>query len=506
MTFANSRFPPLCLMNLLTEFMGDGKEDFEQNPIFNRSKRRLEIPLWAWTYTQDLGLYRILHMARLESFDDLPVVITDSRKAASNSKEDSSSNASLEDQEAAIPDVDQYTAVYRNDTITRFYCWEASLTAAIAAKDHSSDTDAGEDAGVAHHSSGESIANDASDIASTNTASSARSQSSKERVEVDFLLLLCRVEGETAYTKPFVLVNPQQLSKIREISQSLDADGEKQTINVAILTVPGSWRFGGRIAVDLDWVPLPPMNDLYLRASERPLSPPQNTCTFKFRQSIGDISPFTSRLRVEYLPDANGLEQILNDHETMELLRHKLDFDFGKWRAAQDLESFTVFLDPKFIPLPRTWRVWARYYETTRVEPATPSLWLDQAADFFNQPAVTKNRGFVYKLTFANVTFYKDFVAHYIDHENELPNIKLLKRARKLFRYTSALENRIGLRRDSRSGGLAHYAYVLVDEILKISRDAAVKIEEAAARSLTKSAEAPDHIRLEHVEKIGEKD
>ena len=509
MTFLNSHFPPLCLMNLLTDFMGDGKGDFEHNPTFNQLKRRLVIPLWAWTYTQNLGLYQILQMARPESFEDLPVVDTSSGNPAITSKEGSSSDSSFKDQEATVPDSGQYRAMYRNDEIKDFYCWETSLAAAIAAKDDRSSTD--EEAGARRRSSSGSMPNEALSNTSMRTSSSTRSQPSEDQVKMDFLLLLCRVQAGNAYTKPFLLINPQQLSKIRENNQPLDAeigdeDTEKQTINVNTLTVPGSWRFGGRTAVDLNWVPIPPMNELYLHASQRPSRPPQNNCMFKFHEDIDELSPFVSRVQTDYLPGSDGLEQVLDNRDTMELLRHNFDFDFGKWRPAQDLEEFAVLLDPKFIPLPRTWRVWARYHETKSMEPATPSLWLDKAADFFNQPAVAKNRGFVYMLTFANVTFYKDFVAHYIDYDNELPNIKLLKRARKLSRYTSALENRIGLRRESGSHNLAHYVYALIDEIFKIPKDIAIKIEEAAARSLTKSGEAPDNVRFEHVKIVPEEE
>ena len=291
MLFETALFDEMSLMRILTDFMADGKQDFD-NTDPTDTIRRIKIPKWAWEYMQQNDLGQIVEAAKRLHPSEFPPIPDESQPFRHKPSR----------------------MFYRTeDDRADFYMLDASLTSLFDRKRQTI-----EDLGQ-----GDEPLKSVTDFKLVS------------RLNTRLLLVQTR-RLQSRQVRPFIVLDGQY---------SLLNDTDK-------LFEPQRWRFGGN--PNSTWMMLPAAHDVdyqLARHSTDSISKGASSAIRLLEQQYrGDTAHSFLELQPIMIPDP-----VSGNLPLLECLQRYYAFDFETLNGVTVALDSTFLLDLRHLPYPRSW-------------------------------------------------------------------------------------------------------------------------------------------------------
>ncbi|KAL9088256.1 MAG: hypothetical protein Q9159_003168 [Coniocarpon cinnabarinum] len=387
-TLDNLEFPDLSLIRILTDFMGDGRQDFVDNPRLTDTKRRLKIPVWAWEYLQSTSLGQILEDSKLTDDSELPEPFPFKDQACNST---ASSSRSLAGMQAEF-DTSRKDAILGRDRLA----FETNLTRLLR-----------------RHA-------DFLDMINLNVGASDSG--------IPSLRLVLVLSEQEKTTEP--RVTPLLTLQMKESAADVDGRQVRQPVILDSDSLmehaqneeefAKHFRFAGNPGGH--WLMLPTKSDLdQIRGKKIPLANVYEWSKFtvQFKEiPIGE--PDVTHINIAFLP----LSEHDVDKSALSCLQKFFDTDWLDLPESAQVEDHSIVFDLRNVPLPRSWKLWKNIRQTK------PGVWISESQELFQDNK--KERTTCYEMKFQSSQDCLAFAGRYVDFDAELDSIMWLKRAMKV--------------------------------------------------------------------------
>ena len=432
--FDNGLFSEFSLMRILTDFMGDGVEDFEDTPTLNPVRRRLLVPQWALHYLQGTDFGQALQNSKPQHPQDVPQVTEPDQTtmmgptpgSSGNSRSDVQRYPSSISSGPITPKVD-------DENVAGYYVLETSLSVLYDRRIASVSTIAGDTESTGSTKSSHENEKAAVDDKKKPDRDKEETMNNQEEqftdltkaLELDSRLILLRFENPDAPKSP--LVRPCVVVNMEKPFREDRTD---------LTDVVKYWRYGRRIYQN--WLPTPTLADIKSWQAQPEGSTSDDT---KWKYIVVGLDEFMGDYKTGY----SELRVVWQNSYSLTLAPKVLaafeafhDYDFNTLKSAPHVDEPSLILDTRQVPLSRSWTILGAAQRGYEIEPRD---WLDLSLEEFSKPMFRKQKDPMFRLKFGTAEQAMKFAACYLDYTEELSMIKLLKRVNKFAALMDGLES-----------------------------------------------------------------
>lgn len=379
MAFSNNDFPDFSPIRIISDFLGDGKTDFEDNLSLSLVRRTMKIPLWALQYFQENDFTQIIQNSKPQYSYDVPQALPSEQLLVgpSNLEPQASKDSKQSDR-----------VVVNNEPMTAYYIPETSLSFLLERR---LEQFAGLD---------------------------------QPPINLIYLEKACRLELRLMLLR----LTTSASHRVQPVTL-MDYDKPLRDVTVSSKSMT-PWRHGRFPPLSLTWLPIPAACDVKSwRSQAKPNSGDSQNVTCSIAEIVDTPQDYkiglSSIIISTWLDSFSGAIQ----PEVLTAMNDFLQFDFTSLGPTPSCEDPNIIIDVRYVPLSRSWAIWRA--ATPASEPR-PKKWLENSIEDFDQPVLRKQNKGMFVLDFKTSQRAMRFASEYLGYKKEARAIRYLKRANEL--------------------------------------------------------------------------